>query len=277
MSSARVFILSGRHIGTDLRVEGPAVLGRGEDADLRLRDPSVSRAHARLTPEAEGWRLIDLGSSNGCFVGGARVETALLRDRDEFRLGNLELRLRVEAGQAGAAEAPAPAAPAPSVAPAPAATPAATPAAATPPIAEPDHAPEEVAAEPEEPADFDLELEGDWDEDAAPVVVRVPEPPAAPAPGPPSAPPGQAAPRAVGSAVRGSAPDLAGRPLLRSQAGAGGRGGLLSSDLSQQPALVRWGVMLLALALFAGVLWGSFRLVFGVRQARQAPTVDLSE
>lgn len=277
MSSARVFILSGRHIGTDLRVEGPAVLGRGEDADLRLRDPSVSRAHARLTPEAEGWRLIDLGSSNGCFVGGARVETALLRDRDEFRLGNLELRLRVEAGQAGAAEAPAPAAPAPSVAPAPAPAPAATPAAATPPIAEPDHAPEEVAAEPEEPADFDLELEGDWDEDAAPVVVRAPEPPAAPAPGPLSAPPGQAAPRAVGSAVRGSAPDLAGRPLLRSQAGAGGRGGLLSSDLSQQPALVRWGVMLLALALFAGVLWGSFRLVFGVRQARQAPTVDLSE
>ena len=275
MTSARVFILSGRHIGTDLRVDGPAVLGRGDDADLVLRDPSVSRAHARLTPEAEGWRLIDLGSSNGCFVGGERVETALLRDRDEFRLGNLELRLRVEAGpEAAPAQPPPTAEPAqvPSV-PQPAASPAPAPA-PDPPVAPP-------AEPPAEPADFELELEGEWDEDAAPVPVRAPETPAPPAPRSASTPSAEAAPMAVGSAVRGRGPgqdrDLAGRPVLRSQGGAGGRGGLLSSDLSQQPALVRWGMILLALALFAGVVWGSFRLVFGVRQARQAPTVDLAE
>ena len=81
---------------------------------------------------------------------------------------------------------------------------------------------------------------------------------------------GSAAP--VGSA----APDLAGRPVLRSQQDAA-RGGLLSSDLAQQSAPVRWLLYLLAVGLFVGLVWGSYRLVFGVRQARDVPAPEAYE
>lgn len=270
MSTARLFVLSGRQLGTDHLLEGPSVLGRGDDATVRLRDPSVSRAHARLSPEAEGWRLVDLGSSNGCFVGGERVETALLRDREEFRLGTLELRLRIEAAPPSTGAAPEAAAVAPPAEPAPA------PAATEPELAT-STSPREEPAVPDEPAaassdegeiDLELELEGDWDEEAAPVPVRAPATPQ-PAPQPAPAAPERAP---VGSA----APDLAGRPVLRSQQEAA-RGGLLSSDLAQQSAPVRWLLYLLAIGLFVGLVWGSYRLVFGVRQARDVPAPEAYE
>ena len=183
MSTARLFVLSGRQLGTDHLLEGPSVLGRGDDAAVRLRDPSVSRAHARLSPEAEGWRLVDLGSSNGCFVGGERVETALLRDREEFRLGTLELRLRIEAAPASTGAAPEAAAVAPAAEPAPA--PAAPEPAISTPLSEEPAVPDEPAAAPSDEGEIDLELEGDWDEEAAPVPVRAPATPQhAPQPAP---------------------------------------------------------------------------------------------
>ncbi len=49
-------------------------VGRGADNELRLPHPSVSRSHAVLEPTDEAWRLRDLGSKNGSFVGGRRVE-----------------------------------------------------------------------------------------------------------------------------------------------------------------------------------------------------------
>jgi len=41
----------------------------------------VSRRHARLDRTAEGWRLTDLGSSNGTFVNGRRIAIAMVAER----------------------------------------------------------------------------------------------------------------------------------------------------------------------------------------------------
>lgn len=54
------------------------VIGSGRDADLRVEDRTVSARHARLEATAEGVRVEDLGSKNGVYVGGARVESAWL-------------------------------------------------------------------------------------------------------------------------------------------------------------------------------------------------------
>lgn len=54
------------------------VIGSGRDADLRVEDRTVSARHARLEATAEGIRVEDLGSKNGVYVGGARVESAWL-------------------------------------------------------------------------------------------------------------------------------------------------------------------------------------------------------
>ncbi len=73
----------------------PLRIGRCCDNDVVISDLSVSRHHARLIPEAPGeWLLLDLGSSNGTFVGGRRVERARVRDGDLIGVGARTLRLR---------------------------------------------------------------------------------------------------------------------------------------------------------------------------------------
>jgi len=70
---------------------GPMVVGRGEGADLRLDSPIVSRRHARFTPGAAGLWVEDLGSANGTFVGGARIEEAPLSPGDRVVIGPFQL------------------------------------------------------------------------------------------------------------------------------------------------------------------------------------------
>jgi hypothetical protein len=63
------------------------VIGRAEDCDLRLEEPSISGHHARLSWSARRIVVEDLGSANGLFVAGQRVPRALVRPGDDVRLG----------------------------------------------------------------------------------------------------------------------------------------------------------------------------------------------
>jgi serine phosphatase RsbU (regulator of sigma subunit) len=52
----------------------PVVLGRGTGADVVISDHSMSRQHARIAPQGDGWVVEDLGARNGTFVNGARID-----------------------------------------------------------------------------------------------------------------------------------------------------------------------------------------------------------
>jgi FHA domain-containing protein len=78
-------------------IEAPGlVVGRGTDADLRINDPGVSRRHAEVRvhapdpddPRDTGISVVDLGSTNGIFVNGSRVDRASLRDGDTVKVGH---------------------------------------------------------------------------------------------------------------------------------------------------------------------------------------------
>ncbi|MEE2939646.1 MAG: FHA domain-containing protein [Planctomycetota bacterium] len=101
---ARLFVLSGDSIGESFQFDGTTVIGRSAEADVTIPAASISRRHARLVPRAEAgvWGVVDLDSSNGVFVGGARVRKAELRDGDTFVLGDVEVRLREEVGEEAA-------------------------------------------------------------------------------------------------------------------------------------------------------------------------------
>src|SRR5574340_1050031 len=68
-------------------------LGRALTNDIILNDTRVSRSHARLECGPEGCSLVDLGSSNGTRLNGARVPgRAALAPGDMLGLGSLQLR-----------------------------------------------------------------------------------------------------------------------------------------------------------------------------------------
>jgi diguanylate cyclase (GGDEF)-like protein len=66
----------------------PVVIGRGSDCDIRINDHAVSRRHARLQPEADGYSAVDLQSTNGTFVNDQPISVHKLQDGDYLRVGN---------------------------------------------------------------------------------------------------------------------------------------------------------------------------------------------
>lgn len=71
----------------------PMLVGRGAAADLVVADPAVSRHHAEIQVTAEGLRVRDLGSANGCFLNGAPIVEAILRPGDILTIGRPAFRL----------------------------------------------------------------------------------------------------------------------------------------------------------------------------------------
>jgi hypothetical protein len=78
---------------------GPVtVVGRGDDADVVIDDPGVSRRHVEIRVTTDGPHLIahlrDLGSTNGTFIDGSRVTGAELREGNSITLGRTRLTFR---------------------------------------------------------------------------------------------------------------------------------------------------------------------------------------
>ncbi|MBF5042528.1 FHA domain-containing protein [Aggregicoccus sp. 17bor-14] len=94
-----VEVLAGPDAG--LRVETSEDLlrvGSGEDNDLVLSDPTVSRRHVELERDARGLRVRDLGSRNGTLLEGRGVLHAPLQPGERLQLGATRLLVRGETG-----------------------------------------------------------------------------------------------------------------------------------------------------------------------------------
>jgi signal transduction histidine kinase/ActR/RegA family two-component response regulator len=86
--AAQLIAIEGPAAGQKFRLEGSATLGRSPDATIMLEDPEVSRIHARLSRTERGEYLLeDLGSKNGTFVNGVRVERRSVLYGDKIRVG----------------------------------------------------------------------------------------------------------------------------------------------------------------------------------------------
>lgn len=86
---AFLLVLSGPQFGEIHPLQGGReyVLGRLDDCDIHLRDEGISRRHASLQVEGEGAVVKDLGSANGTYVDGRRVEEARLADGSRLHIG----------------------------------------------------------------------------------------------------------------------------------------------------------------------------------------------
>jgi pSer/pThr/pTyr-binding forkhead associated (FHA) protein len=68
------------------------LIGRGTSTHLRVPDESISREHAVILLEDDGYTLEDLQSTNGTQVNGKRVRSARLADGDEILIGQTRMR-----------------------------------------------------------------------------------------------------------------------------------------------------------------------------------------
>ncbi|MFN0062628.1 MAG: sigma 54-interacting transcriptional regulator [Myxococcaceae bacterium] len=91
----QIVVVKGPDAGKSTAIEAALSVGSGEAAGFRLTDPTVSGDHLELTPRADGVRVRDLESTNGTFVGGARVSEVLVEDDTLLTVGKTQLRIAV--------------------------------------------------------------------------------------------------------------------------------------------------------------------------------------
>jgi pSer/pThr/pTyr-binding forkhead associated (FHA) protein len=97
-SGAFLAVRVGFYEGLEVSIDRDwVVIGRGRSADLVLAEPTISRAHAAIGFDPNGFYIQDLGSTNGTMINGARAERQVLKNGDEIRMGRLVLGLTLPA------------------------------------------------------------------------------------------------------------------------------------------------------------------------------------
>lgn len=105
--AARAFLIvkGGAAGGTTVPLsEGTTMLGRAPFNDIVVEEPGVSRQHAGIRAERDGFWIQDLGSRNGTFVNGQPVEGEgqRLRDMDFIELGGVQSHIQWVFRESGA-------------------------------------------------------------------------------------------------------------------------------------------------------------------------------
>jgi hypothetical protein len=92
--SRRNVHVEGLRLPLDLVRDGPLVLGRAQHCDVVLKHDTVSRTHAEIRRQDDGWCLRDLGSTNGTWIDGRRVDhPEAVRRGDQVLLGGCSVLL----------------------------------------------------------------------------------------------------------------------------------------------------------------------------------------
>jgi pSer/pThr/pTyr-binding forkhead associated (FHA) protein len=90
--SALLVVRRGPNVGARFLLDQDVTIaGRHPSADIFLDDVTVSRRHAQFTRHGTAFEVKDLGSLNGTFFDGVRIETALLSDGAEVQIGKFRL------------------------------------------------------------------------------------------------------------------------------------------------------------------------------------------
>ena len=95
--NATLVVVEGDAPGAEHRLRAPrVVLGRGEGVGIPLPDDEVSLQHAAVEYTGDGFRVVDLGSTNGTLVNGAPIQSHALEHGDRLQLGSHVVQLVLE-------------------------------------------------------------------------------------------------------------------------------------------------------------------------------------
>ena len=89
---ARLIVVEPKLQPHEYQLDLPVTIGRGGEAQIQLDHHLISRHHCELYEENGQMMVRDLGSRNGTFIGGQRVETAPLPSGDLLTVGGITFR-----------------------------------------------------------------------------------------------------------------------------------------------------------------------------------------
>lgn len=90
--SALLIVRRGPNIGARFLLDADlTIAGRHPDADIFLDDVTVSRKHTQFLRHGTAFEMQDLGSLNGTYFDGVRIDSALLNDGAEVQVGKFRL------------------------------------------------------------------------------------------------------------------------------------------------------------------------------------------
>lgn len=90
----RLSVVDGPDRGKSIETERAVVrVGSQSDNDIVLTDPAVSRHHFEVHKRTDGYAIMDVGSTNGTYVGPLCIKDALITRRSEIRIGDSSLLL----------------------------------------------------------------------------------------------------------------------------------------------------------------------------------------
>jgi transcriptional regulator with GAF, ATPase, and Fis domain len=93
LRKSKLVITSGADAGRELEITKPRISGgRSMINDLVLSDKAVSGTHFEVISRDDGYRLRDLDSTNGTYVGDVRIKEVFLRPNTTFRVGHTDLK-----------------------------------------------------------------------------------------------------------------------------------------------------------------------------------------
>jgi two-component system, cell cycle response regulator len=91
-NAAYLIVISARSpatVGRMTKIEkGELVMGRSPDLGMQVDDDGISRRHCKVAQASNGhFQLVDLGSTNGTYLNGIKVNVATLQDGDKIQIG----------------------------------------------------------------------------------------------------------------------------------------------------------------------------------------------
>jgi pSer/pThr/pTyr-binding forkhead associated (FHA) protein len=94
----KLVVVGGKHAGTAIPIPGPKFLiGRGDGCQFRPQSKMVSRMHCAILVQESAVTIEDVGSTNGTFVNGEKVQQRELKNGDHIKVGAFELQVELSA------------------------------------------------------------------------------------------------------------------------------------------------------------------------------------
>src|SRR3954470_12602836 len=101
MADIQLVVVDGPSAGTEFDIAGGSVIGRDPSSGIVLDDPEASRRHASVSASGDSITVEDLGSTNGTYVAGERIQgSRAVGSGDRIRIGTTVMEVRVGADAA---------------------------------------------------------------------------------------------------------------------------------------------------------------------------------